>query len=113
MKDGGIIVPAESKSGFEVWARVEGNQFIVAYGHWHEYFEAEEEAVNCVMSGVFGESRLAVERRGGFAQSWTAEALIDGEWVPISKTALFLFPFWRKRTIEYFRNDRKPREHAE
>jgi hypothetical protein len=109
-KDGSIEVPSTGEVGFSVSASVGDHGISVGYErwHWHEDFETDDEAVNCFMSGVFGEARLAVTRRGNFAHSWTVEILDDGRWVPFTTTAYFLFPFWRKATVHYLRNDRTP-----
>jgi hypothetical protein len=108
----GILeVSAAGESGFVVRAAVADDGIEVGYDgwHWHEEFESDLEALNCFLSGVFGESRLAVSVRCGFAHSWTAEVLMDGSWVSLSTTGYFLFPFWCRRQVRYLRNDRSPR----
>jgi len=109
-KDGSVEIAPADESGFNVCAASADEGITVGYErwHWHEDFESDDEAMNCFMSGVFGESRLAVKKRGNFAHSWTAEVLTDGRWIPFSETAYFFFPFWRKSTILYLRNNRTP-----
>ena len=109
----GIVeVSAASESGFAVRAAAGDDGIAVGYDgwHWHEEFESDPEALNCFLGGVFGESRLAVSTRCGFAHSWTAEVLVDGAWVPVSTTGYFLFPFWCRRQVKHLRNDRRLRD---
>ena len=110
-KDGSVEVEAADQNGFDVRAAMGDDGIAVGYErwHWHEDFESDDEATNCFMSGVFGEARLAVSKRGNFAHSWTAEVSTDGDWVPVSTTGYFFFPFWLRRQVRYLRNDRTPR----
>lgn len=113
-----IKIAPVNEAGFSVEADIRGDDeyVIVWYRHmsdgWYEEYELEDpEAINCFLGGVLGERRLAVTKRGSYPISWSAETREDGHWVPVgTKTRTLFSPFWRKRTIEYFRNDRAPRE---
>lgn len=106
-----VEVASAGKDGFDVRAAPGDGGIAVGYEcwHWHEDFESDDEALNCFMSGVFGESRLAVTKHGNFAHSWTAELLNDGRWVPFSTTAYLFFPFWLKRQVVHLQNNRTAR----
>jgi hypothetical protein len=103
-----IEVPPSDPEGFTVWAAVAPGHITVGYDGWHEEFTAEGTALTCFLKGVFGQSRLAVVKRGEFAQSWTAEELVGDGWRPVSVTGLLFFPFWRSRRTVHLHNNRTP-----
>ena len=101
-----ITVLAICKDGFDVAFSADDTGFTVCLGPWHEHFEPadEQSALEYFAFGLSGEARLRVKSKGGEDYSWTLEALEDGEWRSYSTTALFFFPYWRRRRVRYLQN---------
>ncbi len=100
-REGVLTVHAVGPKGFEVSI---AENLTVSCGGWHEHFATADEALNCFAFILSGPCRLKVTYRGIFACKWILETLVDDRWGEASTTGLFLFPFWRKRRIEYFQN---------
>jgi len=100
-----ISVLPTSDSGFEVGLEVDRDTFTVFFDGWHEVFDNEAEALNCLAFGLSDECRLKEYRRGSFAYKWTIESLEDGKWLERGTTGLFIFPFWKEPQIRYLQND--------
>lgn len=99
-----ISVEPRTANGFEVWLTGKDDEWIVGCEGWHEHFDSCDSALKCLEYALSGQCRLRVSLRGQFEYCWTLEGLKDGEWLEISTTGLFFFPFWRKRRIEYRQN---------
>jgi hypothetical protein len=98
------VVPVR-EDGFEVGlAAYDGGRRTVWFAGWHEEFEGEDEALQCVGFGLSRRCRLKVHSAGGFDYRWTAEYLFDEHWAEDSTTGLLAWPFWKKRTVRYLRN---------
>ena len=100
-----IAVKPTSNQGFTVSLEITGSRHTVFFNGWHEDFQGQEEALECFAFGLSDECRLKECRRGSFAYRWTVEAKQNGEWVADSETGLFLFPFWKTKTVSYLQND--------
>lgn len=98
------VLPTSSK-GFSVSLETTGMGHTIYFNGWHENFQREEEALDCFAFGLSDECRLKEYRRGSFAYRWIVESKQEGEWVADSETGLFLFPFWKTKTIHYLQND--------
>lgn len=99
-----IIVSCKNPEGFDVSFHAIGEEFQVGFDGWHEHFEAEEDALNCLAFGLSKECRLKVVKRGTMECSWTVQAWQDGTWVDDTTTGLIFIPFWRPKQIEYRHN---------
>lgn len=91
-------------NGFTVWIASNDNYFSVGFDGWHEHFEAAEEALKFFAWGLSDRCRLKIVSRGRTQCKWVTESLEDGEWVEVSTTGLFFFPFWRKAEVTYKQN---------
>jgi hypothetical protein len=100
-EEGTIVVHAQTPSGFDVWI---SEDLIVGYDAWHEHFDTPEEALKCFAFAFSDRCRLKVTYRGSSPYKWILESLEDGQWVEVSTTGLFFFPFWRARRLEYRQN---------
>jgi hypothetical protein len=100
-----ITVQPTSSQGFTVGLEITGSRHTVFFNGWHEDFQGQEEALDCFAFGLSDECRLKECRRGSFAYRWTVESKQNGEWVADSETGLFLFPFWKTKTVRYLQND--------
>jgi hypothetical protein len=105
MGQSSITVLPTSSAGFTVGLEINGAVHTVFFNGWHENFRQPEEALDCFAFGLSDECRLKECRRGSFAYRWTVESKQNGEWVADSETGLFLFPFWKTKTIHYLQND--------
>lgn len=104
--EGGIVILPKDENGFEIALTNEGIQYTVTFdGGWHEHFEEPEEALECVGFGLSDRCRLKVEMRGNSPQKWIVEYFQDGVWHEDSTTGLFFFPFWRRKTVIYRKNN--------
>lgn len=99
-----ITISCNNAESFDVSFYAFGSEFQVSFDGWHEYFETEEEALNCFAFGLSKECRLKVTKRGAMECSWTVQARQDETWVDDTTTGLILIPFWRRKQIEYRHN---------
>ena len=99
-----LTVSAPTPNGFDVTLIENDGVYIVAYDGWHEHFESQEEALRCFGSAFSDDFRLRVTLRGDYPYKWTLEHKKDGAWTEWSTTGLFLFPFWRRRRVQYRQN---------
>jgi hypothetical protein len=102
--DDHIVVSCKNTESFDVSFHDFGEEFLVGFDGWHEHFKAEEDALNCLAFGLFGECRLKVAKRGTMECSWTAQFWRDHKWVDDSTTGLIVIPFWRRKKIEHRHN---------
>jgi hypothetical protein len=94
-----------SQDGFNVELTVAKDNYTVYFNGWHESFEDEDEALDCVAFGLSAECRLKEYRRWNSAYKWTVEYKSTEKWIEESTTGMFLFPFWRKLEIRYLQNN--------
>jgi hypothetical protein len=99
-----ITITPESPDGFPVSLHLEGRDFVVGFGGWHEHFKDEGEALDCFAFGLSDQCRLRVTSRGGADYRWTVQHLVDGNWRDYSETGLLFFPFWWRRSERFHRN---------
>lgn len=105
-----ITVSPQNSNGFEVSIKVNNDSYTVFLGGWHSHFTSDNEAVNCFALGLSKECRLKVTSAGDFAYRWQVEYSQSSNWhdpttIEVGEeVVLFLFPFWRKRTIQYLQN---------
>ena len=102
---GWIAVKPTGESTFEVGLRQNPQGFTVFYEGWHEEIDEEEEALNLFARGLSSSARLEVVSHGGVDHRWTAEFWEDNAWQRGSITGLFLFPFWKTKSVRYLQND--------
>ena len=93
------------EGGFTVSFHENETGYTVGYEGWHEDFSNADEALDCFAFGLSDQCRLEITQRGGFAYKWTLQYRDGDNWVDDSTTGLFLFPFWRKKTVVYLRNN--------
>lgn len=103
-KDRSITIEPQDDVGFRVELVAEQGHCTVFFDGWHEEFESEEEALDCVGFGLSPACRLAVTYRGPFPYKWSPQHRVDGEWRTESVTGLFLVPFWWRRRVVYKQN---------
>lgn len=60
--------------GFEVGLSTDNNSLTVSFEGWHEEFQNEEEALNCLAFGLSESCRLRVLRKGSVDYKWIVEA---------------------------------------
>ena len=99
-----ITILPSGPAGFAISLAEAPGRYTVAFEGWHEEFTSEAEALECLSFGLSDACRLRVERRGAVAYRWTVEARDGDRWREDSTTGLLLFPFWRRRTVEYRQN---------
>ena len=99
-----ITVDPPSTHGFAVSLTEGASEWVVSFDGWHEHFASEDEAVNCFAFGLSDQCRLRVDYRGSFPHRWTVETRAGDGWLEDSTTGMLLFPFWRRRRVEYRQN---------
>lgn len=99
-----ITVYPSDTSGFEVSLLVSDPGYSVFFDGWHENFSCEPEALDCLAFGLSQACRLRVEYRGKTPYRWTLEAFENGQWRTDSTVGLLVFPYWRRRRVEYRQN---------
>jgi hypothetical protein len=101
-----ISIRPPDDAGFTVELLVGADGYTVFFdGGWHEQFDTEDEAINCVGFGLSSSCRLAVTYRGSTPCSWAVQSLQGGDWKTDSLTGLLIFPFWRRPRIVFKQND--------
>lgn len=103
-----IWVPKTTDEGFDVTLEICGDQLQVSYDSWHERFESEKKAVDRFGFGLTDNCRLVVYSKGRFEYKWTAQFLSHGEWHDDSTTGLLVYPFWRRTSVSYRKNNHIP-----
>ena len=98
------ILPVDV-SGFTVSLEDQDGEYTVFFEGWHEHFNNEEEALNCVAFGLSDSCRLREIRRGGKPHKWIVEFLENGAWKTDSETGLLVFGFWKKQSEKVYRNN--------
>jgi len=98
------VVPVAGE-GFEVGLAERDGRYTVWFAGWHEEFDSEREALECLAFGLSARCRLEVRSAGGFAYRWTVEYRHEGRWVEESTTGLSLWPFRKRRDVRYLQND--------
>jgi hypothetical protein len=101
---GAITIHPLEESGFAIRLRVQGSRFHVQFDGWHEEFDSEAEALNCLAFGLSPKCRLAVVLRGKVPVKWTLESLDGQRWTSDSQVGLLLQPFWRRSRVVYRQN---------
>jgi hypothetical protein len=104
-----ITIDAPSPTGFSVSlacgrSGLARYSFTVSFDGWHEEFTSDADALNCVAFGLSDQCRLKVYRRCKIEYRWTVEYPDGDEWREDSTTSLLVFPFWRRREINYRQN---------
>lgn len=109
LKDGLVCVASSREDGFDVVISHDEEEYAVWFGEgWHEHFKDRDEAVACFIRGLFSDCRIRVRSRGGTQYHWTVQTREGEKWYDRSTTALFLFPFWRRRKERYLQNNYLP-----
>ncbi len=101
--DNVTILPV-NQGGFSVSFQIDGDQYQVNLGGWHEHFDDADEALNCFTFGLSSECRLKITSCGKIPCRWTVQSKENGEWVDDSTTGLLFFPFWKARSVSYKQN---------
>ena len=99
-----IEILPELSEGFRVELKRNKNGYTVYFDGWHESFENQDEAIDCVGFGLSNSCRLQITMRGSQHHKWVLESNRDGEWVQDSQTGLLFYPFWRQKSIVYKQN---------
>lgn len=101
-----ISIRPPSDTGFTVDLHLDADHYTVYFdGGWHEEFDTEEEAINCVGFGLSSSCRLAVTYRGSTPCNWAVQSRDGGDWKTDSVTGLLIFPFWRRQRVVFKQND--------
>ncbi len=100
-----ITIDAPSPDGFSVSLIKGTSEWIVHFDGWHEHFDSKDAALNCFAFGLSDECRLEITLRGKFPYGWTLQSKTDNGWESDSTTGLIFFPFWRRKRVEYRRNN--------
>jgi hypothetical protein len=101
-----ISIRPPGDTGFTVELHVGAARYTVVFdGGWHEEFDTEEEAINCVGFGLSSSCRLAVTYRGSTPNSWAVQSRQGSDWKTDSVTGLLIFPFWRRPRVVFKQND--------
>lgn len=82
----------------------EDGRYTVSFAEWHETFDEEASALDCLFTGLSADCRLEVVSHGGVPSRWTMEVLKGGTWRPYSTTGRLLFPFWKQREVRHLQN---------
>jgi hypothetical protein len=105
ISDNSITIDAPSGDGFSV-SLLEGNsEWIIGFDGWHEHFDTKDEALNYFAFGLSGKCRLEITLRGSFPYRWTVQSRTNNGWQTDSTTGLLVYPFWRRKHVEYRQND--------
>ena len=103
--DNSISIRPPGAAGFTVELLVGADGYTVFYDDgWHEEFDTEDEAINCVGFGLSSSCRLAVTYRGRTPCRWAVQSRQGADWTTDSVTGLLIFPFWRRPRLVYKQN---------
>lgn len=116
-----LFIPKLSQDGFEI--TVEANEsevtvFSEFFAHQHftsdgNHEEVADYAMGLVRDLLSPAMRVRVIEKGGKVSRAYFESSRDGKWRNDSSTAVFRFPFFRKKSVRYYMNERLPaRENA-
>lgn len=105
VSENSITILPTSERGFEISFFADSETFTVFFEGWHEEFEDREAALECLAFGLSTDCRLKADSRGRFPYRWTVEFREDQKWKEEGTTALFFFPFWRRKTEQFLQND--------
>ena len=100
-----VEVKKPCESGFSVSCHVHGDEYVISFDAWHEHQHTAEDAITLFSFGLSDKCRLAVSKRGQVEHKWSLQSLQESGWADYSTTALFFFPFWKKKSIEYRQNN--------
>jgi len=104
--DNSITIRPPGDTGFTVELHLGSDHYTVIFdGGWHEDFDTEEDAINCVGFGLSSSCRLAVTYRGSTPSSWAVQSHGGSDWKTDSVTGLLIFPFWRRPRVVFKQND--------
>ena len=78
--------------------------YVVSCSAWHEHFDTEKDVLNFIGWCFTTKCRLRTHYRGEFPTRWKFEYYDGKDWIGVSETGLFLFPFWRAQRVEYVEN---------
>jgi hypothetical protein len=98
-----VTVFASAPDEFDVCLQQRDDRWIVSFDGWHEEFAAPEDAFGCFRFGLSDACALTIEYRGNFPMRWTVSNRKDDE-ATKETVGLFLYPFWRKRSVREKRN---------
>ena len=103
--DNTIRIDPPSVDGFSVWLTEGATAWTVGFDGWHGDFDREEDALDCFAMGLSDACRLEITLRGDVPYKWTLRCKTEDGWEYHSTIGTFLFPFWRRKRIEYRHND--------
>ena len=109
----GFWVCPKAAGGFDVSIEIEDDEFTVATDTWHDHFDDAERAIRrCVYSLT---SIMRVQRT--FRGSQVVRSELQGwngfSWETTSVMGLIFVPFWRRKHIEYIKNNALTEAEAE
>lgn len=71
----------------------------------HKLFLAEEDALDYFASSLSDDCRLKVVMVGDTEYKWYLEVKEGKEWITENYSEIALFPFWKKKSVEYYQNN--------
>jgi hypothetical protein len=100
-----IRIDVNDPNGFSFSLSVDGLEYILAFGNWHQPFERQEEALLAFEKCLSGGAQLRVVTSLNILYKGILEIYddstdkIEAQYVMASITALLLFPFPKKERI--------------
>lgn len=105
-----LNIPAQHGLDFWIGLNLQGDELhLCANGFWVEWFPCTEESVieeyvAAVYGLVNGTHRLKVVRRGQAVVNSTLQRKGENGWIAVKGYSCLHIPWFRKKTIHYFRN---------
>jgi hypothetical protein len=100
-----IRIDANNPNGFSFSLNVEGSEYILAFGDWHQPFDKQEEALLAFEKCLSGEAQLRVVTRLNIPYQGSLEIYSNGaerpqvRYVMGSLFVLFLLPFPKREKV--------------
>ena len=106
--DSGLHIERPNANGFEieiVWERSPDHWMVMfGDGPLHVHCSSSDEVVQLVEMALCDRCRLRVVWRGSWATSASLEYWDGNRWQMGHRTALLVYPFWRRRSDHVYQN---------
>ncbi|MBC7475752.1 MAG: hypothetical protein H7263_15830 [Candidatus Sericytochromatia bacterium] len=104
-KDNSITIRPTNIESFPITLIANFNKFSVYFKGWHQDFDKEEDALDCLAYGLSDDCRLQVISYGKVEYKWIVEYKEKGKWVQDSEVDIGLNSFWQKKKVAYYQNN--------